>query len=248
LIRRWHHRAVARSPDIYGGLTPEKVPAYTSQEVAGLLQLPKSTVRAWVLGTTYDGPGGEKRKFRPVIQIADKKQRRLSFENLIEVHVLGSLTRKHRVRLEAVRKALGYLRRQFGTEHPLADKDMLTDGASIFIEQYGPLINASLEGQQEMRDVVSRYLARIERDHRGKARRLYPVTRASGEVEEAPRFVAIDPRYRFGQPFLVGSGVETRVVAGRLGAGDSVKDLAEDLGVDPAAIEEALRYELRAAA
>lgn len=239
---------VKRRTDIYGGLPPEQLPAYSAREVAGFLQLPPATVRSWVLGTTYRARDGSRRPFRPVIRIADKKARRLSFENLVEIHVLSSLRRKHKVRLEAVRRAVQFLRKELGTDHPLADRDMLTDGTDVFVEQYGRLTNASQEGQEEMREMVHRYLERIERTKKGKSIRLFPVTRAAVEVDEAPKLVAIDPRYRFGQPFLLGAGVETHVVAGRHRAGDSVKDLAEDLGVSQAAIEEAIRYELRAAA
>ena len=246
-IPGWHDHPVTRRSDMYGGLSPEQVPAYTPTELANYLQLPRGTVIAWTLGTTYRVKDGTRRQFKPVIQVADRKARRLSFENLVEVHVLSSLRRQHRVKLDAVRTAVLFLRKHFGTEHPLADQEMLTDGTDIFVGRYGRLTNASREGQEAMREMVARYLTRIERTKQGKSIRLYPVTRTAVAVDEAPKLVAIDPRYRFGQPFLLGAGVETRVVAGRHKAGDSVKELAEDLGVSEAAIEEALRYELRAA-
>lgn len=239
---------MTRASDIYGGLSPEQVAAYTPREVADYLQLPKATVRAWSMGTTYRGKDGTRQKFHPVIRVADARSGRLSFENLIEIYVLGSLRRQHRVQLHAVRRAVTFLRREFGTEHPLAEREMLTDGTDVFVETYGRLTNASREGQEEMRDLVQQYLTRIDRTRAGKSIRLYPVTRASVEIDEAPKLVAIDPRYRFGQPFLLGAGVETRFVAGRHRAGDSVHEIAEDLGVSEAAIEEALRYELRGAA
>jgi uncharacterized protein (DUF433 family) len=240
---------MARQQHGHRAVPPEQVPAYSPREVAGFLQLPSATVRSWVLGTTYRGRDGERWPFPAVIRIADKSGRRLSFENLIEVHVLSSLRRQHKVRLDAVRRAVRYLRRELGTEHPLAEQEMLTDGVDIFIDRYGRLTNASQQGQEAMRDLLRRYLTRIDRTPAGKSIRLYPITRSVvDQVDAVPKFVAIDPRYRFGQPFLVGSGVETSVVAGRHRAGDSLKELAGDLGVSEEAIEEALRYELRAAA
>lgn len=239
---------MTRRHDIYGGRPPEQVAAYSTREVADFLQLPPATVRAWVLGTTYRARDGSRRRFKPVIRIADPKAPQMSFENLIEVYVLSSLRRRHRVQLDAVRRAVAFLRRELGTEHPLAEEDMLTDGTNIFIDRYGRLTNVSREGQEEMREIVLQYLERIDRTPAGKSIRLYPVTRTAVAVDEAPKLIAIDPRYRFGQPFLLGAGVETRVVAGRHRAGDSVKEISEDLGVSEAAVEEALRYELRAAA
>jgi hypothetical protein len=144
---------IARA-DLYGGTPPEQVAAYSVREVADYLLLPKATVRAWVLGTTYLGANGTTRTFRPVIRIADEKQKRLSFENLVEVHVLSSLRRKHRVRLDEVRRAIDYLRREYGAEHPLAREEMLTDGVNVFVDKYGRLTNVSQEGQQAMRDLV----------------------------------------------------------------------------------------------
>ena len=230
---------MSRKTDFYGGTVPEQMPAYRASEVADFLQLPESTVRAWAYGT---------RQYRRVIRPADAKKRLLSFENLIEVHVLSSLRREHKVQLQAVRKAINFLRRKTGSTHPLADSDMLTDGTHLFVDEYGRLTNVSQEGQQTLRGVVMEYLKRIERTPAGKSIRLFPVTRDGITVDVAPKAVAIDPRYRFGQPFLTSCDIETRVVAGRYRAGDSVRDLAADLGVSEDAIDEAIRYELRSAA
>jgi uncharacterized protein (DUF433 family) len=238
--------ATRHATDFYGGREPAKVPAYTAREVADFLQLPVATVRAWTFGTTYGRAEGRHR-FRPVIKPADVPGRLLSFENLVEVHVLSSLRRQHEVKLPAVRRAVEFLRRQFKSDHPLAEREMSTDGTSVFVEHYGRLVNASSDGQEAMREIVQKYLTRVDRSPKGQLLRLYPITRARTAPENAPKVVAIDPRYRFGQPYLVGYGVETHVIADRHRAGDSVKELARDFDVSEDAIEEALRYELRAA-
>lgn len=235
-------------PDFYGGRAPEKAPAYSVREVADFLQLPKSTVRSWTFGTTYTAQDGTKRTYQPIIRPADKKVKLLSFENLIEIHVLSSLRRQHKVQLDAVRKAVSFLRKHTGSQHPLAENVMLTDGTDVFVDRVRQLSNVSQEGQQEIREVVLTYLTRIERSPTGVSIRLFPVTRDGVTVDAAPKVVAIDPRYRFGQPFVVGCGVETRVIAGRYRAGDTILDLAADFEVDEDAIDEAIRYELRAAA
>ena len=63
-----------------------EVPAYSVAEQAGYLRLPKSTLRAWLLG---------KKSFRSVIDIADRKDRRLSFINLVVVFVLSAVRLEH---------------------------------------------------------------------------------------------------------------------------------------------------------
>lgn len=53
----------------------------------------------------------------------------------------------------------------------------------------------------------------------------------------------MDPQIAFGRPVLVGTAVPTSVLGDRFKAGDALTILAEDYGVHPATIEEAIRCE-----
>lgn len=227
--------------DIYSGHDPTRIPTYSLGESAHYLQLPRSTVASWALGRSYPTASGVVR-FRPVIRVADPALRFLSFQNLVELHVLSAIRRVHRVQLPAVRKAVEYLRRHLKTEHPLADEQMLTDGKDLFIRQYQSLVNVSQEGQLEMRELVEAYLRRIERDPRGLPIRLYPF--ATNRAEDS-RVIVIDPRLRFGRPCIAGRGILTSIVASRYKAGDSIGVLAKDYACTAIEIEDALRYEYR---
>jgi len=174
--------------------------------------------------------------------IPEKEKPLLSFINLVEVHVLDAIRRKHDVPLKKVRSALDYLQRQFPSAHPLADQRFETDGINLFVEKYGQLINISQAGQLAIRNVLEAHLRRIERDAAGLAVRLFPYTRKRALDE--PKFVVIDPYVSFGRPVLVGSGIRTAVVAERYKAGESVDQLAEDYGRKRLEIEEAIRCEL----
>ena len=55
--------------------------------------------------------------------------------------------------------------------------------------------------------------------------------------------VVIDPALKFGRPCLVGTGVPTSMLAERFKAGDTIRHLAQDYGIDEGQVEEALRYE-----
>lgn len=77
----------------------------------------------------------------------------------------------------------------------------------------------------------------------GLAVQLFPFSR--DEVADDPRAILIDPRRRFGQPTVAGTGTPTEVIADRFRAGDSVADLAEDYGMEAQQVEESLRYEQR---
>jgi len=190
--------------------------------------------------------------FRPVIERPDPDDSMLSFTNLVELHVLSSIRRTHKVSLQKVREALDYLHREIQTSHPLARLDLQTDGVDLFLDSWGSVLALSgPRGQLEMRHVVEAYLDRIDRDESGLAARLYPFTRRrhrEAELAGQPRVVVIDPRVSFGQPVLVGTGIPTAVLAERFKAGESAAELARDYGCSPSLVEEAIRCELSPAA
>lgn len=206
--------------------------------------MPVSTLRAWLLGQRYYVKGQSK-LFRRVIDIADPKDKQLSFINLVEAFVLAGIRREHEVPLRTVRKALDYVRRQFGTPRPLAEEQFETDGADLFVEKYGALIGVSQEGQLQMRDMIRDRLRRVRRDPKGLPEKivLFPAV-GSGEGRAD---VVIDPRRSFGRPVLDGLGVRTAVVYERFMAGDSIEVLARDYSVPTQAVQDAIRCERRAA-
>ncbi len=226
--------------DIYRGKSPNELPAYSPTEAAALLALPVATLRSWLFGYDYSRHG-QSRRFQSVIRIADAHDRLLSFQNLLELNILAALRRRHAVQLQAVRKAIAFLERTSASKHPLADLDLLTDGTSILVEQYGRLINASADGQMAIKETVERYLTRVERDRHGLALRFYPMREPRTEV----RLISVDPRVQFGRPCLSGTGIPTAVVAERFVAGESMDSLVADYRIPQEQIEEAVRYESR---
>jgi uncharacterized protein (DUF433 family) len=215
------------------------LPAYTIREAAHYLQLPVATLKSWVLGRHYPTKSG-RQFFAPVIDLADKKVGVLSFVNLVEAHVLCAFRRTHEIELRKIRSALKYVRAQFGSGHPLIDQRFETDGARLFVQKLGVLVDASAEGQIVM-ETIRPYFKRLEFSGDSVVR-LYPFTRST--VEDSPKSVFIDPRYSFGRPSLTRSHVPTAVIADRYKAGDSVEDLAKDYGCSRLDIEEGLRCEL----
>ena len=218
--------------DIYSGQDPRSLPVYSVNEVAHHLRLPASTVRAWVRSRGGPSP------FERVIVPDDGKGSRLSFQNLVEIHVLGSL-RQYDIPLPRIREAIGFMRKQFGTDHPLADIQLHTAGTDIFAHYFDAFIAVTRGGQVALKPVIEKYLRRIERDEKGLLRRLYPFVDAKG----AERVIAIDPRRKFGRPYLVDAGVETSVIVSRYRAGESVSERARDFNTTKSSIEGALRFE-----
>ena len=233
--------------DIYDGKPPGDFPLYSITDAAHYLQLPATTVRSWAIGRDYKTVEG-KTSFHPVISIADLEKRLLSFSNLVELHVLSSIRYEHKVKLNSVRDAIDYLRTRLDSDRPLLESEMLTDGKDIFVERVGQLINASRNGQNEMKAVVDSYLKRISRNDLGIPIKLFPFTRQRlDQLDQSPCLVSIDPKIRFGKPCIAGTSIPTAIIAERHKAGESFAFLADDYRREINEIEEAIRYESRVA-
>ena len=141
---------------------PRLLPAYPLSDAARYLQMPPSTLRSWVRGRTYPTTSGA-RFFQPLILALESEGRpTLSFINLVEAHVLDAIRRTHGIALPKVRKAIQFVERKLGSDHPLAEKRFETDGVDLFVREYGQLINASRDGQLAMK----RYPRSVSGAHR----------------------------------------------------------------------------------
>lgn len=217
----------------YAGRSPTLVPFYYPADVARYLRLPVSTVRSWVGGRKYSWG----KEFKPVITPDDPAGKRLSFTNLVELHVL-SVMRGHNVAMPNVRKMIETMQQSFGVERPLAETDFRVSGnGELYAEYLGQLMDANC---QLMFETVRLYVDRIERE-KGLLARLYPF---GGEPSlDAPRAVVCDPLRRFGRPHIAGRGVETSILADLFKAGDDVHAIAEAYELRLDLVREALRFE-----
>ena len=212
--------------------------AYTFADAAHYVRVPVATVRAWFLGTKT---GWE--TFQPVLQLDDSGHRMLSFRNLVELHVLNSIRKRHRVTLYRVRTAIAILSDVWKSEHPLAEQDILTDAYELFARVSGLLTNVSDYDKQILLDKVLRAaLQRIERHPAGGARKLFPFPTA--EVESAePRTIEINLSVQFGRPCLAGTGIPTEMLYQRHRGGDAADVLADDYEMPLERVREAIHFE-----
>ena len=228
--------------------SPRDIPAYTISEAARYLQIPRRTVQNWLYGNWYPTQKG-KQKARALVEIAAPDEHLLSFVNMIELHVLDAIRHGHGIDMRHVRKALDYLQHELKVNRPLVDEQMETNGKRLFVRHLDQLIDAASWGQVSMADLLGIRLARIERDPKGIAIKLYPFTRKKPDqldvAQREPRAIAIDPAIAFGRPVIAGSRIPTVEVAERYKAGDSIEQLVTEYGRPHADIEEAIRCELR---
>lgn len=220
-------------------------PLYSIPECARYLGLPTPTVRSWVAPAGKKGDSSSSGDTpAPLVPPAGADPIALSFINLVELHVLAALRQRHKLALQRIRPAIDYIQNELGVHHPLARRELLTDGLNLFTEHLGALLNLSDRGQIAIREIVASYLKRVEHDDAGLAQRFYPFSRGDGR--DAPMLVVIDPLVSYGRPVVAGSGVRTAVITGRLKSGEGMADIADDYLLAPQQVEEAVRYELAA--
>src|SRR5713226_2408572 len=106
------HGGGQAAKDPYRGRSPRQIPAYDSFTASHYLRIPENTVRNWAFGYAYPTRSGRRMRTKPLIQVADPKSYLFSFENLIELHVLGALRRDYNVEMKKIRRAIEYLQQK----------------------------------------------------------------------------------------------------------------------------------------
>jgi uncharacterized protein (DUF433 family) len=212
---------------------PLEVPNYGFQEAVRYLHVPNSTLHYWM----RPGVG--------LLTPADREGHVFSFKNLVECYVLNGLREIHGVRVKEIRYALTFLRKNRPSTHPLADYELKTDGRYIFFWDRDTYLNASLEGQGGLTEVLDTYLRRLEREWQTGSWILYPFTRLQHmrSPGEHPKVISVNPKVCFGMPVLSGTRITTATLASRNQGGDSVPVLASSYGRSEEEIAEAILWE-----
>ncbi|MBM4119047.1 DUF433 domain-containing protein [bacterium] len=218
---------------------PAELGRYSIPEAARYLRIPPATLRSWVVGREYPTAAGP-HTFKPIIRIADGRQRLLSFENLIEAHVLSALRGTHQVRVQDIRNAIRYVERDLGISRLLLSPELKAAGGRLFIERYGELMNVAQSGQLAMRAILEGYLERVTWKNERLAA-FYPFIGQPGRADA--RSILISPDLAFGRPVVARRIIATAVITDRFDAGESIAALAADYGLEAAEIEAAIIYE-----
>lgn len=212
-------------------------PAYTVAEAGRYLSMPSATLRSWFAG--IEG------HFVAVIRWEDVHDRRLSFSNLVEAHVLRSLRTKHGISMPAVRKALRWVEREFEIQRLLLDPGLRAAPGKMFLQRYSKLIDLTLSGQHVISRAFEHHLEAVVQDPSGVPVKLFPwIPDPTGGPK---RSVLIDPHVSFGLPVTASRGIATAVLADQFDAGATLEELTEDYGLSLEVIEDALAFERAAA-
>jgi uncharacterized protein (DUF433 family) len=194
--------------------------------------MPASTFRTWTQGYERTGGGRTTVKGAPLITYISARRRTdpsVPFIGLAEAMFLSAL-RKAGVPLQQIRPALGLVRDRLGVSYALASRRLYVVGAQLLweVSEEGGLgsdarraLIVLRDGQYVFREVIERYLQRIE----------YADDDYADRVElpgyEVARVIA-DPHINFGLPFFRATGTPVSAVLSRLRAGEPVVEVADD--------------------
>jgi uncharacterized protein (DUF433 family) len=227
---------------------------YTVPEAARYLDVPASTLSTWAHGYHRRPHGRPEVVGAPILTTLPRPAVRgpvIPFIGLAEGVVLTAM-RRSGVPLQRIRPALEQLDSQFGLSHALASKSLYTDGAEVLFDYAEStddpdLVRAARElvvvrnGQRVFNEIVAAYLRRLEFDPHGYVRL---IRLPAYEIAE----LVVDPARGFGQPIFARGGARLEDALALFRAGEPLDTVADEYGIPPDQLEDAVRIATRPAA
>lgn len=230
LVRTMSH---LRAAEYRENVDPRELAIYTPADAARFLGIKKSTLHQWIYGRQ-----DRYRDFAPLIEPADPDAGLLSFFNLVEAHVLAATRYQHKVKFEAIRRAIDTVKEKYPSPHPLISKDFFTNGKDIFLKSVSENENLSTRNQMNFKAVMDMFLVHIDRDKKKIAERIYPVIK--GQPND--KVVSIRSGIASGQPVVGRRAVPVFIIHGRYKANEPPKSIARDFGLSEAQVRRAIKY------
>ncbi|MGH7560680.1 MAG: DUF433 domain-containing protein [Gemmatimonadales bacterium] len=227
--------------DIYTGKNPVDLPRYTYRDAGRATGVPATTVAAWFRGQAWH-KGKSAGFFKPVLQRPDFKDPRLSYNNLLEVHILRALRTTHEVRLEKVREAILTAEQKYNVPRLLLSNQLHAGGGELFLSTYSELVHITIGNQTVMRDLFVQYLKRITvEEAETDLLSFYPFPK--NPALGTQKLILVSPHVAFGAAVISRLGVTTATIASRADAGEERASIVEDYGLQEDEFDEAVLYE-----
>lgn len=165
--------------------------------------------------------------------------RALNFLQLSEAFAIAYMRKNLGISLPKIRLASEYLIKNLGITYPLINPGIRVGTDVYFKNARDILLNASSHGQVESEGLIGEYISRIDFEEGGLPDVVYPWIPGR---ERKRKSIQINPRIRFGQPTIAGTGISVAVVQDRYEAGESPEDIAASYEISFASVEDALAY------
>ena len=151
--------------------------------------------------------------------------------------VLGKAARSRSAACKRIRAARAYAQNELKSEYPFAEYSFKENARHLYLDaqqvdlKANTVLEADEGGQLEWESIIGRF--REFEYERNIALRWH----VAGEGSP----IIIDPRISFGAPAV--SGTPTWIIRGRFEAGESNSDIADDFGLKPDEVRQALKFE-----
>lgn len=219
---------------------------YTVPEAARLTNVPRGSIRRWLLGHRYRRDG----KLRELPRVLEGQVQQvntivgLGFLDLMEIRFVNAF-RQHGVSLLTIRLAAERACEMFGQDHPFTRRRFETDGRRVFasaVEETGETKVIDLvKSQYAFHRVIRPSLyASLEFSELDDVLRWYPMW--------PKRQVVVDPQRSFGRPLVVNGHVPTEILAQAAKAENSIERVARWFDVPAESVRAAIKFEDQLAA
>ena len=217
-------------------LDARAMPRYTFSEAGRYLGLAESTIRSWFAGMPY-GRYPNVQFFEPILGPASREL--LSFYDIASAHVLMALKAKG-AKPDDLRDIVKGLEEEYpDSRYPLLGRNFFLFGRDVVIKRAGVRLNLSQTRQLGLKEVMDKFLARIELDANLMPIRFSPL---HTHRAHSKGFIVIDPELASGRPVVKGTGIPAEIIAKRKKSGESAARLAKDYHITARAVQEAVSY------
>lgn len=222
---------------IYGEVSAREYPLYSRRDVSQALRMSGSTLYWWL-----------RSNHRGSLISVSPYDRALNFLQLSEAFAIDHMRKNLGISLLKIRQASQYLKEKLGIPYPLIDQRIRV-GTDVYFRHTTNgyferareiLLNASRHGQIESEVLIGEYISRIEFGEEDLPDVVYPWIPGSER-----KGIQINPRIRFGQPTIAGTGISVAAVHDRFEAGESPKDIAASYEISHAGVKDAIAYAVR---
>lgn len=207
------------------------MPAYQVKDAAKYARISAQTILNW-----------QKARGENTAPISNREDGHLlSYLQLIEVAIVAAM-REAGVSLNTIRDAREFMGQRLKSEFPFAQHGFKTDGKNILMnlsdfdkgESRDKLIIVSKGGQLGWKPILEDKLKEFEYHKNSGVAIKWHVRGTSSSI-------VIDPQVSFGAPTV--RGIPTWTIKGRLDAGESVDDIADDFSIKKSDVKSALEFE-----
>ena len=204
-----------------------RTPLLTAREASRSLQMPESTLDAWLADQAH----------APLVHTVVPERRgwpRMAFVGIVEAYVLRSLRELGFTKAD-IRRAADLVRREFDDPYALAKERIASDGVGLFVRVADDSVVHARDNQVAIREVIADYLTYVTWDDEGNPSRL--------RLPQYPREaeVVIDPRFGWGAPVLAKSKVPVDALVSLWRNGESISAVSEEYELPADVVENVLR-------